>query len=773
MKKTIFLPFLSLLFLISCNPSNTPSSISDPKDEIMEKLQELKDNYTINYTSSKGKYHIYKTKDYLYDEELGGGQFILYDDTMYVYTLHNNVIVPRTPYVGTRSNFESFYPSFDVDFNSFTFEDDILKTSDVDTMTKLSLLTNSTAYDHADLFMENGILNFRFYDSYNRAQMTGSIYSINETKLPVLDNYLTAKIDPETEKNSYSPLTNVLGGLSDNMTFIGENLLTHSGITLLMTKDYIASFSGDGTKIENAFGYITLEDGTHMFTLDKGKLDVDYEVYKEKQFIKEQYPFKKHDFTKFKEISPNTYISSDYYNVQNFCDLLIVNGDGVNLVKIVINQEKKSADISLMSNHSEIYKGTIYNVNTSSISQLDDYLKNKTMPTLTCYENQSLIEATKELKMNFTFVRDDKGDDKEGQEFYGIYSTEDGRKEHKEKYNNFPSTNYVFYDDYAYRYVVNGNSITPSKNGSLTKDEYLKLYSFEAINFHYFQPLNDDKYITNSAKIIKTLSKLIGSNPYNYSNASIQIKDGKIYIEIYDIYGIKNISGHLENINSTSISFIENYKKEHSSLSFQKYENSELKKILGALRDNCNYTIAYQDDPEYNLHFDEKDYDYYTDSTIYFGTYQDGFITGSKSNYVYNFGWIVDEENETKTFAISSHPSLSLNKVSDFNAFKNLSDDLIGEIEPYDDNKYISFDEKIYSVFVDALQIDGVSPYGYHAVILSIENGILSASVVDEINATYDNDNTRHETYKIFASAKFINVGSTKIPNFANIPIIK
>ncbi len=773
MKKNGFLLIISLALLVSCNPSdNGDNSISSTtSSKVIETLESIRDNYTINYITSNGRYHIYRNQDYIYDEELGGGQFVLYDGTMYVYTIHNDIVIPHVPYSGTKADFDSHYVPFDIDTSVLEEKDDTYHTNDPIAMEALSFLTNSKPYVAADLFMDNGLLNFRFFDDYNRVVMSGTIYGINETSYKPVSDYLDSRIDPELETFKNDPLLEVLGSLNDNFTFIGQNLTTKRGITTLLTKDYVGTFEGDGSNIVSSSGIIALEDGVHYYDIVENVATVDFEIVESTDFIEKNYPFKRHDFSKFKEVATNTYVSSDYYNVQNICDLLIVEGDGINMVQIEVDPATRSAFISLMRNHSSVYEGKIFNIGTTGLPALNDYLNGTIKPTLTYYENETLIEAVKDLDTNFTYVKNLEEDETE---FRGIISTEGGRKEYKDYYNNFPSTDYIVYEDYAYNYVIDQGEITPTRNKTLLREEYDATYSFKALDFHYFQPLGDNRFVTNSSRYMKILSLILGSNPYNQLQAYVTIKDdGTLEFEIINSLGYTNTSGHLEKINETSLNLIDNYKSSHDEPSFPTYENRELKEIINKMKDLDNFTIAYQDDPEYGIYFDETDYDYYTEDTIYFGTYEDGFITSSKSKYVYNFGWLVDEETETSTFTVSSHPSLSLEKVSDFNAFNRFEASMIETIATYEDDKYLSLDEEIYDIFVEAMQLGGSSYLGFCGVILEIKDENLIVSVLDEIEIEYDSDNVRHETYSVFASAIFQDIGTTEIPSFAKIPEMK
>lgn len=782
MKKNVM--FLALLFLVSAcqnnNLSNSSESSFSSSNEssspistidVASVLNSLSDNYSASYTSVNGRYHIYKTKDYLYDEELGGGQFVLEDDTMYVYTLHGDVVVPKTPYSALRSRFEQAYPSFKVDMSTFTVEDGLYKTNDEATMTSLCQLINMTAYDHGELFIDEDLLNFRFYDQYNKMLISGKLFSINETAFQPLEKYLNDKIAPETESFPNEPLFNVLGDLKDNLTFVGKQVSNNAGISVLLNKNYIAGFKGNGQNITDGYGFVSIDDDLHSFEMANNEVTVDYEIYDEDIIDLTSFSFKKHDFTKFKEIEPNTYISTDYYNVNNLADLLTLDVSNINTVTIKVDETNKQADITFLRNHEALYTGTIFNINNSSIEALDSYLASNTKPSLPTYENSELMEFVKDLDSNFTYVREDLED---SETFYGVVSTKSGRKEYKTPYNNFPSTDYILYDKNAYHYVINEDSIIPRKNNAISKEKYQEYFTFKGINFHYFQPLGGNRYLTTSTRILRQLSKLLSSNPYNLGRAYLTISNNTLYIEIVDEYLATNTSGHLEKINQTTLDFVDNYKENNAKEDeiFKTYNNQKIKDAILKLQETNNFTVAYQDDPEYDLYFTELQYDYYTNETIYYGMYKDGFITGSLSKYVYNFGWVSDEETGTSVFTLSDHPSIYLDTMADMNPFNSLTAELCDSMEPYQDDKYISLDEEICSVFSLALQMGGV--IDVVAVILSFtEQNELKIEVVDEIRATYDENNTRHEEYITFATAIIKDVGTTIIPSFATIPTIK
>lgn len=791
MKKGLLLVFL--LLLAGCGGSDNSSkkqssvvsssyssivnstSSSDVKlDTVENVLKALKDNFTVNYTSPYGSYNIYKTKDYIYDEELGGGQFILYDDSMYVYTMHNDIVIPKTPSVGLRKDFTNFYPEFNLDLEKFTVENDVYTTTDEATLTQLGLLINSLPESKASLFMDNGFLNFRFFDNLGKVVITGRVFGINSTAVESLEQYLDAKIDPETDINENSPLIQVLGNLDNNFSYIGQKTANKTGYSILVNENYVAEFTGTKENKESYIGYVALSDGLHYFSSNSNETSVDFEISGENETLKE-YAFKKHDFTKFTLIDENTYITTDYYNVNNLAELLLADSSVVNMVKVVINPAENSAHLYFMYNHETIYDGELFDINTSEIEVLDPYLNEELIPDLEHYDNTALVEATKDLTNNFTFVRTDEVLDDVAKEFYGSISTNDGRKEYKSSYSNFPSNDYIAYDDVVFSYVLDENKLSPLAYKSITREEYDATYSFESIDFTHFMPISENTWITNSKKYMRILSKNFGSNPYDeyHYQATVKLIDNKIHFEIIDTSFGVNVSGYLDKINETTLPLVEEFKANNAKPSTPNFDNIELVNIISKIRETSNFTVEYHDDPDYGLFFTEGDYDYWTKEAIYFGLYQDGFITASKSNYVYNFGWIVNEEEESKVFGVADHPSLYIDKIENFNPFKNLSDEIINSMMPYGNNRYISFDLDIVNVFVDALQLGGSSILGYAGVILEVVAGELVVYIIDQINVSYDDNGKRNEEYEIFAGATFTNVGTTIIPEFANMPTIK
>lgn len=783
MKSKKILALICLFTLVGCNSesnsssdykqsnSNTVSNI-DKLIKVEDIVAKMNSNFSVNYKTSQGTFNIYRTENYFYDEELKGGQFVLYDDTMYVYTIHNDVLVPRVPFSGYRENFEKQYPPFELDMDKFSKEDDVYYTTDANNLTQLGLLINSVAYDKASLFIEDGLLNFRFYNSNNKIEVTGKVFGIESTNVPLLDTYLNNKIDPEIETIPNNELITAANCLNDNFTFIGQNNTTKAGLSLLINENYVASFTGTKDDYEDLYGYLALDDGIHNFAIENGKVDVDFEVIESKNFIKDNYPFKRHDYTKFKKISDNTYISSDIYNVKNFCDLLTLDSNSINLVKLTIN-DNETLDVDLMYNHYSVYSGTIFNIENSSIEELEDYVNGNLVPDLEHFDNTLLVEATKDLKMNFTYVNE--YIESEDETFFGIYSSEEGRKEYKEAHNNFPTTDYIVYEEFAYVYVLDEYKVSPQYYNYIDINEYKKYYSFESIDFTHFQPIGTNKWMTNSRKYMNILSKLLGSNPHdNYHHqATVELIDGVLFFEILDTSFGTNTKGYLKDINKTSIDIINEYKTLNNEPIRPSYINSELINVIDPLRKNTNFTVKYHDDPEYNMFFDEESYDYWTEDVVYFGYYEAGFVTSSKSNYIYEYAMIEDEETNTEYLVINSSPSLYLNSVSDFNSFRKLTDEQINSFMPYNETKYISYDDEIIQIFVDVMQLGGESFLGYSAVILEIVNGELVISVVDIIDVTYDENGKRNENLEIFATATITNVGTTKIPSFAIVPAIK
>ena len=769
MKKKILL-FSCLLVCISCGGTNQSSSEIklSPMEEV---LSSISNNYSVNYSSANGKYKIYKTEDYIYDEELGGGQFVLYDNTMYIYTIHNDKVMPRTPCFGSKEEFNQAYPNFEFNKEKYVIENEVYTSTDSQTVEQVSLFINSTGYSKVSLFLDNDLLNIRYYDEFDKVAVTAKMFAINSTVYEPVETYLNNNIDPENETYPNQALVNTLSTLKDNFTFIGQNNTTKAGLSLLVNKDYVAAFSGDKNDKENLYGYISLDDGTHYYEIVNDKVSVDFEISAEKSFIRDNYFFKRHDYTKFKDIGDGTYLSNDYYNVKNFMDLLAISDDVCNLVKLKINQDK-SVDIEFLYNHYAVYSGTIFDIGTSTIEELTSYVNGDIKPTLEKYDNAKLIEATKNLDLNFTYVCEteqlEEGD-------FGVYSNENGRRQYKPSYNNFPSTNYICYEDFAYVYGINENSASPKYYDYLTKEEYQNTYSFKAIDFTHFKQIDENKWMTNSLKYIKILSKILGSNPYQsyHFQATVEIKEnGDLYFEILDPYFDINTNGYLKDINSTEVEIVDTYKLNNTKPTRPVYDNSALFPYIEALKGN-NFTTKYHDDPAYDLYFTEEDYDYWTNDILYMGTYKAGFVTSSKSKYIYEYALKKDSETNVEYLAVNDHPSLTLSSIGDFNPFHRFSEEMINSLMPHE-NGYVSYDDEIINIAVEALNLQEVLAYlSFVAVYLEVNDNVLTISVIDEISVSYDENGVRNEDFINFATASFINVGTTTIPDFAIVPSIK
>lgn len=793
-KLLLLLPLLALF--TSCGGSsestgttNPPSDTDKPtdtvkpsepektdKEKISDILSKIDNNYTINYKTYTGRYNIYRTQNYMYDEEIKGGQMVLSDDTMYVYTIENDVVVPYTPNVGTRATFDAKYPVFGVDLTTFVQEGDSFFTTTEDCLVALSRLVNSQPFEKVELFMEDELLNFRFYNK-NKVALTAKLFNLNSTHVDCLDNYIKNVTYPEKINNENKELFEVLSGLENNFIFEGKNLGNNKSMSMLMTEDYVMNFSGTATNVQNGTGYVELQDGVHFFTLKDGVATVDFDLYANSGFIVENYPLKRHDYSKFEKIDTNTYLSTDYYNIMNFSDLLIYDGSKVNSIKFVVDTTKKTATISLLNGMNEaVVEGTFSSINSAKVDSLEEYVEGTKVPTLPSYDNTALIEATKDLTNNFTYVNTYVSESlvEPTDEFFGITSDANGRKEYKESHVNYPSTDFISYDDYAFRYNVSKNAAEAKPYDYITAADYKSRFSFESIDFHHFIPQGENTWITTSLKYIGILSNLLGSNPYaKYHNkAIITLKDGTLYFEI-DSQSSANTKGYLKDINSTTVPLVDNFKSSQAKPSIPNYENADLKEINDKLK-QTNFTVAYQDEPENDIHFTKEDYDYWTKDTFYNGYSNGGLITSPSSQYVYEYGYLEDTDNEDpNNLVVVSHPNLYIDSVSSFNPFSRLDDNLISTFMPFGENELISYNLDAISIFVDALGLGNSSLLGYSASIVRVEEDKLHVSVVDTIDVTYDEDGTRNESYSRFATAIIQDIGTTEIPSFAVIPTIK
>lgn len=790
----LFLPLLTLL--ASCggtgdstgsttvppSATETPSDTTKPsepvkteREKIEEILSQIDNNYTINYRTYSGRYNIYRTNDYMYDEEISGGQLVLNDDTMYIYTVENGVVIPFTPNVGTRKTFEEKYPVFGVDLTNFVQEGDSFFTTNVEDLTALSILVNSQPYQKAELFMENDLLNFRFYTN-NKVALNGKLYNLNNTHVELLDNYISQVTFPEKINNENKELFSVLSSLDCNFIFEGKNVSGKS-VAMLLNENYVLNFSGSKTNIQNGVGYIQLEDGLHYAELKDGALDVGFDVETSEVTIKETFSLQRHDYSKFIKVDENTFVSTDYYNVTSFANFLSLESDSMSLVKIKVDPATKSAHVTLIDSYGRTaIEGTLSSINEAKLASFDEYVDKTKVPTLPTYENAALIEATKDLGNNFTFVNTyiPESLPEPTEEFFGVMSNENGRKEFKEEHNNFPSTDYISYDDYAFRYHLNNKKAEAKPYDYISAKEYQSRFSFQSIDFHHFVPNGENSWKTTSLKYIGILSDLVGSNPYAkyHHEAVINLIDGVLHIEISS-QGSLNTKGYLKDINATKVTLVDDFKTSEAKPVIPHNENTELTEINNKLQ-KTNFTIAYQDEPENEMFFTEEDYDYWTEDTFYNGFSNGGFITSPSSGYVYEYGYTSDTDKEDpNNLVLVNHPNATVESIATYNPFYRFDADMISTFMPFGEKELISFDFDVISVFVQALDLGGSSLLGYAGVILSVEKEQLNVSVIDTIEVTYSPEGTRTETYSRFASAAIKDIGTTTIPSFAVIPTIK
>ena len=165
------------------------------------------------------------------------------------------------------------------------------------------------------------------------------------------------------------------------------------------------------------------------------------------------------------------------------------------------------------------------------------------------------------------FVRTDEVLDATEKDFYGSISTLEGRKEYRSSYSNFPSNDYIVYEDEAFSYVLDENNLVPLTYKSISREEYNATYSFEAIDFTHFMPISESKWVTNSKKYMNILSRMFGSNPYDeyHYQATVELINGVLYFEIIDTSFGVNVSGYIDKINETTLPLVEEYKLNNSN----------------------------------------------------------------------------------------------------------------------------------------------------------------------------------------------------------------
>lgn len=738
MKKSLLLVSLGLL-LVGCGETNN-SSIEE-KNTLNELLTSLSNKFHTTYQNSEGTFSYYQQPNYTFDTYTNVGLIVMNNGGCYEYTLYEDNIICSLPSLNDKSYFETYRQTINLSLDDFSLVDNKYVSSDENICNQVASLANYYNISKVEVEEIDHKLNFYLYDKTNKLVVSGIV---DDEENELISNYISTYESPNKINNSNEELINVMGALNNNYIFEGRDYLNNYLIYVKMNGN--GYYEGTSSSYEYGSGYIVLEDGVHSFINNKNGFSVSYQVGYNKVDYDKYFNLGKVFYNKFIKMQDHSYLSYDPYNIYSFANFFGV--DASKVTHLVFDVFSDYVSINFFNQDALVVGGNLKNINSTSIEIIDNYVKGSVRPSLEHKSGtEELVTLTSSLNNNFTYYK--KNDYVEENEYLELKSTEKGRFVATDVILT-PKNNYYIIDDTAYEYTLENEKMNLSVEKSISKNEYLNLFTFKNIDFATFNPLGNNVYQTSDSTTLKILNNILdgNSNSKYQESATISIIDSKLHFVLKG-GNMTWSEGYIDNINSTSIDL---FNQEIAAPTWINNDNSDLKAYIDVLKANCNFTIKYASSVDTGDVYDEKSYDYWTNETVYFGFFENG-ITYSEAGYLYEYGYQENDDGE-RYFAISQYP-FKYETIQDFNPLKALDDTWINRIEKVSDNHFVSSYEYIINIFAS---LTDLISYQIEKVDLVLENEELIIKLIDEDT--------------IYGPMTITNVNKTKIPSFANNPKI-
>lgn len=738
MKKSLLLVSLGLL-LVGCGETNN-SSIEE-KNTLNELLTSLSNKFHTTYKNSEGTFSYYQQPNYTFDTYTNVGLIVMNNGGCYEYTLYEDNIICSLPSLNDKSYFETYRQTINLSLDDFSLVDNKYVSSDENICNQVASLANYYNISKVEVEEIDHKLNFYLYDKTNKLVVSGIV---DDEENELISNYISTYESPNKINNSNEELISAMGALNNDYIFEGRDYLNNYPIYVKMNGN--GYYEGTSSSYEYGSGYIVLEDGAHSFINNKNGFSVSYQVGYSKVDYDKYFNLGKVFYNKFIKMQDHSYLSYDPYNIYSFANFFGV--DASKVTHLVFDVFSDYVSINFFNQDALVVGGNLKNINSTSIEVIDNYVKGSVRPSLEHKSGtEELVVLTSSLNNNFTYYK--KNDYVEEDEYLELKSTEKGRFVATDVILT-PKNNYYIIDDTAYEYTLENEKMNLSVEKSISKDEYLNLFTFKKIDFATFNPLGNNVYQTSDSTTLKILNNILdgNSNSKYQESATISIIDNKLHFVLKG-GNMTWSEGYIDNINSTSIDL---FNQEIAAPTWINNDNSDLKTYIDVLKANCNFTIEYASSVGTGDVYDEKSYDYWTNETVYFGFFENG-ITYSEAGYLYEYGYQEDDDGK-QYFAISQYP-FKYETIQDFNPLKTLDDTWINRFEKVSDNHFVSSYEYIINIFAS---LTDLTSYQIEKVDLVLDNDELIIKLIDEDT--------------IYGPMTITNVNKTKIPSFANNPKI-
>lgn len=773
-KSKLLFVALATVALTSCGGQNNGGQTNIEKtDSVL--LQEIADslsnnNFTVEYNVKglSNTFKAYRNNNYFFDTYNNNGYVVLEDQTVYTFNVLENSALLDMPTIGVKEEvFDTKFevPTFNVAQN-FVDTNGLFIAEEPTVLETFAHLTNSVVESNEKkyiysvaMFLSDDGLKFSYRNENKESFLTGVIKDINSTTFEPIKNYLDNFETPEKDTSENNELKTLFG--EGNFTGKAEVRTSKSkeNFNFLIGEKYFYSYATDVNKGD---GTVLLNDGfAYPFTLIDDKLNVSFDYDGNEDDYNLAFGLGRVDYSKFYK-SGNNYFSKEYFNRKSLAEYFGITSYIPEIVQITLESGKNAAKISFYEEGHIKSTVNLTNINSLSFDVLDNYIKSGSLPKLESKsESNKLVEATKDLSLNYTIDIEDK---------FGsadiIKQTENIRKENwGTAYFYDRSENYLKFKDSYYEFLINKEEIDILPTSKMNEAEYQSRYDFKNIDFSTFSYLGtaDGRYFTDSSRYATAL--------HNITNTSMAITPTKAYISLLEseikveVVGLYNSSEYSEiftikDINKT-VTGLEDYTAGLTQDKFNTGDKTNLKKSFSNLASTSNYTVKYYIEDLETGNITESDDDFYTKDAYYNSYYKDG-IYRTDSNYFYQFyEEYTDPETEQKDYYLVTTPS-NYQTIGDITPFGNLTDENY-LLYSGDGNTFTTYD---YNEIFRITRSFNYTDYIDKLVVTLNDDGTI---LFECFSRDYEQDSTAY-TYSLFYKTLIHSVGTTEIPESAILP---
>lgn len=818
MKKNFLLALtlVPLTLLASCNREETitpgtdnPSSSEESKD--IEKLSQFSNdlgnnNYTVDYLMDDKSYSIFHNQNYVFDTYYETGVIALKDNTVYNFTTQENKAFLSVPFIdSTRDTFDKENNNLTINADNFIEQDGYLISDSFADAKSFATMVHYDIGEQADnkvnsvqvSFDENNDLEFSLISPESKELLKGIIYNVGTTTYKPAQDYIDSNTSPEEFKSEDNTLSSFFKEGSFTALLHVNDIRGKVNAYYYTSPNYWVEY--ENSTMKNGSGSIVLSDDvTHEVTLKDDQFSISYDYEKvtdsslnlTRDIYESTFNLGRVDYTKFEKIADKTFFTKDYISVKNLASYLFLSVQKYipNGLKITLG-ENKNATFDFYLDSQIVATVEASNVG-KGIDTLDEWISTKKLPSLEKkVGNEKLVEATKNLKDNFTISF------AEGEAPLGIKGditvTPEGRYEDWESAYYFDrSSNYIKLDDdtYAEYFMEKGKIKEADYKQDLTKKEFEDKITFSTgvIDFSAFDYIStSDEYYSNSTRYADFFFTL-GAITRTSRPTSVYLKiqaDNTISVRVTGTSntGIESDVGQyvIKNINASSTPApLTEYINSFDKTLLEKKPNTELSSIFKKANETSNYSIQFL--PTSEDDYTTDDIDYYTENAYYSYYYKDGLYK-TKTNYFYKFDMDHQDMNEDNEpvgnpyYYVKSEP-VDISSINQYNGMDKFTTELIDSFydagETDKGHLYYSLSKDVIN-YIFNMEFITTDNSQIKSEFLIQKDGKVRITIYTREPVTNEGESTMISdsyVYEEFSSVLLFNVGTTSIPSEAKLP---